>query len=87
MEEMMNTSDAVEEIQYIVVKLGDEQYGIDIRYVDNIVRLSKITRVAKSQPYYESPQAFWSGGRRIWPGYQNHYHTAGGSVYDWFFSR
>ncbi len=52
MEEMMNTSDAVEEIQYIVVKLGDEQYGIDIRYVDNIVRLSKITRVAKSQPYY-----------------------------------
>ena len=100
MEEMMNTSDAVEEIQYIVVKLGDEQYGIDIRYVDNIVRLSKITRVAKSQPYYvgdqssrrgrsnyESPQAFWSGGRWIWPGYQNHYHTAGGSVYDWFFSR
>ena len=41
MEEMMNTSDAVEEIQYIVVKLGDEQYGIDIRYVDNIVRLSR----------------------------------------------
>ncbi len=42
----------VEEVQYIVVKLGDEQYGIDIRHVDNIVRMTRITRVPKSQPYY-----------------------------------
>lgn len=38
--------------QYIVVKLGNEQYGIDISYVDNIVRMQKITRVPKTQPYF-----------------------------------
>lgn len=38
-------------VQYIVVKIGTEQYGIDIKYVDNIVRLQKITRVPKIQPY------------------------------------
>ena len=31
--------------QYIVVKIGSEQYGIDISYIDNIVRMQKITRV------------------------------------------
>lgn len=35
--------------QYIVVNLGIEQYGIDIKYVDNIVRMQKITRVPKAQ--------------------------------------
>lgn len=39
--------------QYIVVKLGNEQYGIDIQYVDNIVRLQKITRVPKAQEYFK----------------------------------
>ena len=39
--------------QYIVVTFGNEQYGIDIRYVDNIVRMQKITRVPKSQPYFK----------------------------------
>lgn len=38
--------------QYIVVSLDVEQYGIDIGYVDNIVKLQKITRVPKSQPYF-----------------------------------
>ena len=38
-------------VQYIVVKIGTEQYGIDIKYVDNIVRMQKITRVPKVQPY------------------------------------
>ncbi len=52
MDEMLNEMEAVEEIQYIVVKLGDEQYGIDISNVDNIVRMQRITRVPKSQPYY-----------------------------------
>jgi purine-binding chemotaxis protein CheW len=37
--------------QFIVVKYGDEQYGIDIKYVDNIVRMQRITRVPKVQPY------------------------------------
>ena len=36
--------------QFIVVKIGSEQYGIDISYVDNIVRMQKITRV---QPYFK----------------------------------
>lgn len=53
MEEFMTGVESVtEEIQYIVVKLGDEQYGIDISYIDNIVRMQRITRVPKSQDYY-----------------------------------
>lgn len=39
------------DLEYIVVKIGTEQYGIDIKYVDNIIRLSKITRVPRVQPY------------------------------------
>ncbi|MBE5940517.1 MAG: purine-binding chemotaxis protein CheW [Lachnospiraceae bacterium] len=39
--------------QYVVVDIGIEQYGIDIKYVDNIVRMQKITRVPKAQRYYE----------------------------------
>jgi purine-binding chemotaxis protein CheW len=35
-----------------MVKLGDEQFGIDIRFVDNIVRMQRITRVPKSQPHF-----------------------------------
>lgn len=38
--------------QYIVVKVGVEQYGININYVDNIVKMQKITRVPKSQKYF-----------------------------------
>ena len=37
--------------QYIVIRLGDEQYGIDISYVNNIVRMQRITRVPKVAPY------------------------------------
>lgn len=33
--------------QYIVIKLGEEQYGININYIDNIVRMQKITRVPR----------------------------------------
>ena len=40
--------------QYIVITFGNEQYGIDISYVDNIVRMQKITRVPKAQPYFNS---------------------------------
>ena len=39
--------------QYIVVKIGSEQYGIDIGYIDNIVRMQKITRVPTSQYYFK----------------------------------
>ncbi len=46
--------DTVEEerVQYIVVKIGDEQYGIDISYIDNIVRIPRITRVPKAASHY-----------------------------------
>lgn len=39
-------------VQYVVVSLGNEQYGIDISYVNNIVRMQKITRVPKAQNYF-----------------------------------
>ena len=39
--------------QYIVIKLGEEQYGININYIDNIVRMQKITRVPKAQHYFK----------------------------------
>lgn len=50
MEENRTELDAV---QYIVVKIGSEQYGIDIKFVDNIVRMQPITRVPKIQPYFK----------------------------------
>lgn len=50
MDGMINEN--IEEIQYIVIRIGDEHYGINIGYVDNIVRMQRITRVPKSQRYY-----------------------------------
>ena len=40
-----------ETTQFIVIKLGDEQYGIDIKFIDNIVRMQHITRVPKVDDY------------------------------------
>lgn len=40
-----------ETVQYIVVRLGEEQYGINIKYIDNIVRMQNITRVPKVPSY------------------------------------
>lgn len=34
-------------IQFIVIRLGEEQYGIDIRNIDNIVKMQSITRIPK----------------------------------------
>lgn len=42
---------ASETTQFIVIKLGDEQYGINIKYIDNIVRMQHITRVPKVDAY------------------------------------
>ena len=52
---MVNSLDIIENDsrQYIVVKIGSEQYGIDIRYIDNIVRMQKITRVPKAQHHFK----------------------------------
>lgn len=44
---------ALEAKQYIVVNIGQEQYGIDIKYIDNIVRMQRITRVPKAQHYFK----------------------------------
>ena len=49
----IETTEVQEKKQDIGVKLGSEQYGIDISYVDNIVRMQKITRVPKAQPYFK----------------------------------
>lgn len=37
--------------QYIVVKMANEQFGINIKHIDNIVRMQKITRVPKVVEY------------------------------------
>lgn len=37
--------------QYIKIRMGDEYFGIDIKYIDNIVRMQHITRVPKSLNY------------------------------------
>ena len=41
----------VETVQYIVIRLGEEQYGIDIRNINNIIRMQHITRVPKMPGY------------------------------------
>ncbi len=38
-------------VQYVVVRIGGEQYGIDIKNIDNIVRMQSITRVPKVPAY------------------------------------
>ena len=47
----INSKEAMETIQFIVIRLGDEQFGIDIRYIDNIVRMQRMTRVPKVPEY------------------------------------
>lgn len=37
--------------QYIKIKMGEEMYGIDIKHIDNIVRMQHITRVPKVPTY------------------------------------
>lgn len=49
--ESLNRPMEYDTIQYIVIQLGDEQYGIDIKFISNIVRMQKITRVPKVTNY------------------------------------
>ena len=51
MDALRDTVDVGELVQYIVVKLGDEKYGIPINYVDNIVKMQQVTRIPKSEEY------------------------------------
>ena len=41
----------VDATQYIVIGLGEEQYGVDIKYIDSILRMQRITRVPKVAPH------------------------------------
>lgn len=41
----------VDTTQYIVIRLGEEQYGVDIKYIDSILRMQRITRVPKVAPH------------------------------------
>ncbi len=47
------TVDAGSTAKYIITTVGKEQYGIDISYIDNIVRMQRITRVPKVQSYFK----------------------------------
>ena len=40
-----------ETTQYITIMMADEIYGIDIKYIDNIVRMQHITRVPQVAKY------------------------------------
>lgn len=53
--------------QYIVVQIGSEKYGIDISYVDNIVRMQKITRCAKGTGVFQGNH---QSSRRNCAGYE-----------------
>ncbi len=48
---MEELKEYVETKQYIVIKVGEEQYGIDITFIDNIIRMTRITRVPKVANY------------------------------------
>ncbi|MBQ7588519.1 MAG: chemotaxis protein CheW [Lachnospiraceae bacterium] len=53
MDEISLMNNEYDTTQFIVINIGDEQYGIDIKYVDNIVRMQKITRVPNCQDYFK----------------------------------
>lgn len=38
--------------QYIEIRLGKDKYGIEIKYIHNIIVMQSITRVPKAQPYF-----------------------------------
>ncbi len=38
--------------QYIVIQVGAEQYGVDIKFIENIVRMQSITRVPHVQKHF-----------------------------------
>ena len=48
---MDNTKKFADVNQYIVISVGDEQFGIDIKYIDNIVKMQHITRVPNVASY------------------------------------
>ncbi|MBR3306333.1 MAG: chemotaxis protein CheW [Lachnospiraceae bacterium] len=47
------STDVNEITQYIVIRVGEEQYGIDIKYIDNIVRDQRMTRVPQVPAHFK----------------------------------
>ena len=66
-----------ESTQFIVIKLGDEQYGIDIKYIDNIVRMQHITRVPKVDDYLSEGRD--QPSRRGYPCYEHTHQDGSGA--------
>lgn len=61
--QMVNKNKEKEVKQYIVFR--SVQYGIDISYVDNIVRMQKITRVPKAQDISRESSIFEAKSCRL----------------------
>ncbi|MCR5625629.1 MAG: chemotaxis protein CheW [Lachnospiraceae bacterium] len=51
--EIQNIENDLSGIEYVMIKVGDEMFGINIAYIDNIVRYQKFTRVPKAQSYFK----------------------------------
>jgi purine-binding chemotaxis protein CheW len=44
---------ATDSKQYIVIHLNNDQYGIEIKYIENIIVMQNITRIPKAQSYFK----------------------------------
>ena len=51
MDALRDIADLGEMVQYIVIKLGDERYGIPIKYINNIVKMQQVTRIPKADDF------------------------------------
>lgn len=51
MDELRTVEGGVEPTQYIVIQIGNEAYGINISFIENISKMVRITRVPKTPAY------------------------------------
>lgn len=45
--------EALDVKQYIIAYMNNEQFGIEIKYIENIIVMQSITRVPKAQSYFK----------------------------------
>ena len=45
--------EAADTKQYIIIMLNNEHYGIEIKYIENIIVMQNITRVPKAQLFFK----------------------------------
>lgn len=45
--------EALDSKQFIIADISNELYGIEIKYIDNIIVMQNITRVPKAQSYFK----------------------------------